>query len=49
MFINIMYLYMIRYITRLNNILKYKKIFNNDIKKNHRGDITHIKFFNNLI
>ena len=41
MFINIMYLYMImEYITSLNNILKYKKIFNNDITKNHRRDIT---------
>ena len=42
MFRNIMYLYMIRGITRLNNILKYKKIFNNDITKNHRREITYI-------
>ena len=29
-------------ILRLNNILKYKKIFNNDITKNHRREITYI-------
>ena len=42
MFINIMYvcIYIIILLHIKNNILKYKKIFNNDIIKNHCCDIT---------
>ncbi len=41
---------MCKYITTcLNNILKYKKIVNNDIKKNNRVNIRYILFSNNTI